>query len=191
MAVLICPRKGCRADFPDGANFCPEHHRELVEQAYPEAAEPAPVDEPVPVQETQPVQETAPAEVPGCWACDAPLGGPADVSCRDCARPIAPPPLYLRLASHVVALDFGEQVWLGRDRTTDHHRMFPDTRVSRRHALVGLENDGSAWILDENATNHTHVDGCRIEKNVRVPLTDGQRIEFVPGVEATVHLYIA
>lgn len=188
MAELICPRKGCRANLPAGAVFCPKHFCELVEETTPETPEQALGQEGAPVEERAPIGEAAPPEVSLCWACDAPHGGPADLSCRRCARPAIPPPLYLRINTDIVELQYGHEVWLGRSESTRYHRLFHDRRVSGRHALIGLELDGSAWILDKASTNHTHVDGCRITKNVRTPLTDGQRIEFVPGVEATVYL---
>ncbi|MFI1717717.1 FHA domain-containing protein [Streptomyces litmocidini] len=45
--------------------------------------------------------------------------------------------------------------------------------VSRRHATVGLEPDGTAWVRDEHSTNGTFVNGSPVGAGARTPLRDG------------------
>ncbi|GGV04188.1 hypothetical protein GCM10010275_49480 [Streptomyces litmocidini] len=45
--------------------------------------------------------------------------------------------------------------------------------VSRRHATVGLEPDGTAWVRDEHSTNGTFVNDGPVGAGVRTPLRDG------------------
>ncbi|MFD3991481.1 FHA domain-containing protein [Streptomyces sp. NPDC058583] len=45
--------------------------------------------------------------------------------------------------------------------------------VSRRHATVGLEPDGTAWVRDEHSTNGTFVNGSPVGAGVRTPLRHG------------------
>ncbi|MGW4891969.1 FHA domain-containing protein [Kitasatospora sp. NPDC004240] len=45
--------------------------------------------------------------------------------------------------------------------------------VSRQHATVGLEPDGTAWVRDEHSTNGTFVNGGPVSAGARTPLRDG------------------
>jgi pSer/pThr/pTyr-binding forkhead associated (FHA) protein len=59
----------------------------------------------------------------------------------------------------VVTATPGEQVMMGRDPEYSPYAEFfgQHTHVSRRHAVLGLENDGRAWIRDCYSTNLTRV----------------------------------
>ncbi|MFJ9445046.1 FHA domain-containing protein [Kitasatospora sp. NPDC101235] len=45
--------------------------------------------------------------------------------------------------------------------------------VSRQHATVGLEPDGTAWVRDEHSTNGTFVNSSPVSAGARTPLRDG------------------
>jgi diguanylate cyclase (GGDEF)-like protein len=53
----------------------------------------------------------------------------------------------------------------------------PDPSVSRWHATIELEDDGTAFVTDRGSTNGTSVNGTRVEKS-RVPLRVGDRLEI-------------
>ena len=49
--------------------------------------------------------------------------------------------------------------------------------VSRQHAR--LVSNGGQWMLtDLNSTNHTKIDGVRIDPNVPAPVQNGARLQF-------------
>jgi hypothetical protein len=51
-----------------------------------------------------------------------------------------------------------------------------DPGVSRRHAQIKRQPDGSLALLDLGSTNGTKINGIAIESNILVPLKDGDRI---------------
>lgn len=51
-----------------------------------------------------------------------------------------------------------------------------DPGVSRRHAQIKRQPDGSLALLDLGSTNGTRINGIAIEANILVPLKDGDRI---------------
>ncbi len=51
-----------------------------------------------------------------------------------------------------------------------------DPGVSRRHAQVKRQPDGSLALLDLGSTNGTKINGIAIEPNILVPLKDGDRV---------------
>jgi pSer/pThr/pTyr-binding forkhead associated (FHA) protein len=53
-----------------------------------------------------------------------------------------------------------------------------DPGISRLHALLCTEPDGSWIILDPGSENGTLVNGSEISVGVRVPLHDGDRIHL-------------
>lgn len=64
----------------------------------------------------------------------------------------------------------GEQMTLGRDPKCTVP--FQDTEVSRQHARIA-EKDGKYYLLDNNSTNGTYLNGQRLEP--------GQWAEYKPG----------
>lgn len=102
------------------------------------------------------------AEIPEVAAPEAPLVGPA-------ARRVA----QLRR-------DSGAEIALERDKITlgrspDNNIVIPDSKVSRRHALIECEGD-TYWIDDLESRNGTRVNGNRITE--RVGLEDGDVIDI-------------
>ena len=64
-------------------------------------------------------------------------------------------------------------------RRSEKQGVFPaiplegDTGVSRRHAVVTRNPDGTITLLDLNSTNRTRLNGAEIPPNVPTPLADG------------------
>jgi adenylate cyclase len=58
-----------------------------------------------------------------------------------------------------------------------HVDLTPDSRASRLHARITLEN-GAYWIEDLNSRNNTKIDGQEIKGRGKVPLTPGQAINI-------------
>ncbi|MFI9102822.1 FHA domain-containing protein [Streptomyces fildesensis] len=82
----------------------------------------------------------------------------------------------------------GGRIRLGRDP-----QQCPDVRflggrdnLSRVHASVGVDPDGSAWITDEGSTNGTFVRGTRITAGERVALRPGDALRLAADVTARV-----
>ncbi|WP_441249536.1 FHA domain-containing protein [Kitasatospora sp. McL0602] len=69
----------------------------------------------------------------------------------------------------------GSTLLLGRAPAahTTHGLLERYDNVSRQHATVGLEPDGTAWVRDEHSTNGTFVNGSPASPGARTPLRDG------------------
>ena len=76
-------------------------------------------------------------------------------------------------ASTVKLLDY-PKILIGREEG-DIVTMDPES--SRRHAMIEIQGDGTAWIMDLNSTNGVYVDGVLIQE--RTQLLD--RSEFMCG----------
>lgn len=77
----------------------------------------------------------------------------------------------------------GEHFLIGRSQLAQIR--FDDSSVSRRHALVVIEDDGVVKVLDENSLNGVFVNGERVQSH---PLSDGDeltigryRLRFLAG----------
>ncbi len=60
--------------------------------------------------------------------------------------------------------------------------------VSRRHALITVDDAGHATIRDENSTNGTFVNGDRLLPGIDVRLVDGDTIRLAADVTGAVAL---
>ncbi len=58
--------------------------------------------------------------------------------------------------------------------------------LSRLHAIVAVETDGSAWIADEGSTNGTFVHGYRLAAEERAPLRPGDTVRLAADVTVRV-----
>jgi diguanylate cyclase (GGDEF)-like protein len=66
--------------------------------------------------------------------------------------------------------------WIGR--ATDNSLQFPEHSVSRHHALIRLNPDGLITLTDLGSTNGTFLNGHRIDPDLPVPLSDGDRVRI-------------
>ncbi|MFG1808331.1 FHA domain-containing protein [Streptomyces sp. NPDC049040] len=88
----------------------------------------------------------------------------------------------------VVEVAAGFSIRLGRDPQLCPAVVFLADRdnLSRIHARVGLETDGTAWITDEDSTNGTYVGGYRLATNQRAPLRPGDTFRLAADVHVSV-----
>ncbi len=61
-----------------------------------------------------------------------------------------------------------------------------DLRVSRRHALIERDPDGTSYVVDLRSKCSTQVDGVKLKPFQPVPLQDGSRIRII-GYELVFH----
>ncbi|WP_309111931.1 FHA domain-containing protein [Saccharothrix sp.] len=177
--------KRCPVDpdevFDDAETLCRAHIRPLI----------VVVDEPEPVV-------AAPAEgVPRepwslevCWHCGTPSPHPDNRSCLrpDCRSSLTPPALHVRFRDGEVQLDPGGRAELGRQGP--HARAFRGfPNVSRRHAVLGVDPDGRAWIEPLPTPNGTFLNGAELPESVGKTLHSGDTVRLALHAEGTVTLY--
>ncbi|MEE4545519.1 FHA domain-containing protein [Streptomyces sp. V4-01] len=97
------------------------------------------------------------------------------------------PARALRLSfpsGEIVAVQLGEQIRLGREPQFCPAVAFlaAHDNLSRLHATVGVELDGSAWIVDEGSTNGTFVHGYRLTARERASLRPGDKVRLAADV---------
>ncbi len=76
--------------------------------------------------------------------------------------------------------------WIGKDPASVDYCITDNTAVSRRHALVTIQN-GNCYIRDNRSTNKVFVNGQMIQPEVDTLLVDGDRVgmgdeEFVVSI---------
>lgn len=138
-----------------------------------------------------PFEETVAAAT--CPACGAPVPDPANLVCVDCLEPLtpqepAPSALRLLFAGRPVEVPQAGSVLLGRD--PDHSPVADlftaHDNVSRRHASVGVDADGRAWVRDEHSTNGTFVNDKPVPGGQKATLAPGDRLRMASDVVAQV-----
>lgn len=158
----------------------------------PRPAVPRPLTQPVPAPHASgeaPPQALADTEytrvinvIPGTLPAPAPA--PAQTR-RDDPRAA----LRLRFPSgDIVEVAPGHSIRLGRDPQLCPAVTFlaGHDNLSRIHAHVGVEADGTAWITDETSTNGTFVRGYRLATNYAAPLRPGDTFRLAVDVHVTV-----
>ncbi|WP_030687162.1 FHA domain-containing protein [Streptomyces globisporus] len=161
----------------------------VARRPLPGAGDPGAVGEGDPAEEEQEEEPLlcphcgAPVPVPTnqvCVACQRLLVGvrpsrTAAVDARATRRDLPTAVLRIRFGAVERTVTPGGTLLLGRApaaRTT-RGLLARHDNVSRRHATVGLEPDGTAWVRDEHSTNGTFVNGSPVGAGVRAPLRDG------------------
>jgi hypothetical protein len=125
-----------------------------------------------------------------CWSCSTPSPNPGNTECFECFEPLTPPRLLLTWDRGTVRVDPGDSVQLGREGP--HARLFDGHgNVSRRHALVGVDPDGTPWISPLEPTNGVFhpADGPELDPGSRRDLHDGETLRFALDVRATIAVY--
>lgn len=91
-------------------------------------------------------------------------------------------------SGEVVEVAPGYSIRLGRDPQLCPAVTFLAERdnLSRIHARVGVEADGSAWITDEGSTNGTYVRGYRLTANDKAELRPGDTFRLAADVHVSV-----
>jgi hypothetical protein len=132
---------------------------------------------------------------PFCPHCGADVPDMDNAICVECLRPLGggrtrATTLRVMFTTGDVECAAGEQVPLGRDqaqsRVAETFSRFDN--VSRRHATIGLDDDGRAWVRDERSTNGTFVNDRRLEAGQQLSLSDGDRLRLAADVTGRVRL---
>lgn len=66
---------------------------------------------------------------------------------------------------------------IGKERSYVDYCISGNATISRSHADI-IMKDGQCYIVDNNSTNHTYVNGERIPSNTEVPLSQGTRVRL-------------
>lgn len=88
--------------------------------------------------------------------------------------------LRIRLDKEEFAVTSGNTLLLGRDASAYRTGSLLERydNVSRRHATLGVEADGTAWVRDEHSTNGTFINAAPLRPGVRAPLRDGDTLRL-------------
>ncbi|MCZ4119356.1 FHA domain-containing protein [Streptomyces sp. H39-S7] len=127
----------------------------------------------------------APAAVPSAVTLTLPPQVPVPgITRRDAPGRV----LRLVFPDGAAVIEPGGRIRLGRDPQQCPSVRFLVGRdnLSRLHASVGVDPDGSAWITDEGSTNGTFVRGTRITAGERVALRPGDALRLAADVTARV-----
>jgi hypothetical protein len=89
-----------------------------------------------------------------------------------------------------VTVPRGVSVALGRDPATSPAAttLAGFGNISRQHAKVGVDPDGSAWVEDTRSMNGTFVNGEQVPPATRRRLRDGDELRLASDVVAEVAL---
>lgn len=181
---MSCPEDPSEV-FADEESFCGEHMCALEPVAV--AADPAAAPESA-VPAARPERQSWSKVV--CWHCGTKSPVESNVECLEegCGRSLTPPALFLRFRDGEVELGRGEQAGLGRRGEHGHvFRSFPN--VSRRHVLVGVDEDGRAWISPVSTPNGTFVNGTELAPSIHHTLRSGDVVRLAAHAEGVVTLY--
>jgi pSer/pThr/pTyr-binding forkhead associated (FHA) protein len=103
-------------------------------------------------------------------------------------RSISSTVLRISFPAGNVEVPAGTSVLLGRDPAESLVAAAFDgcDNVSRRHAMITVDDAGHASIRDENSTNGTFVNGDRLLPGIDVRLVDGDSIRLAADVTGEV-----
>jgi hypothetical protein len=106
------------------------------------------------------------------------------------ARSISSAVLQISFPAGNVEVPAGTSILLGRDPAESLVAAAFDgcENVSRRHALIMVDDAGRATIRDEGSTNGTFVNGDRLLPGVDVRLVDGDTVRLAADVTGKVAL---
>ena len=108
----------------------------------------------------------------------------------DRSRSISSTVLQISFPAGNVEVPAGTSVLLGRDPAESLVAAAFDgcENVSRRHAMVLVDDSGHASIRDEGSTNGTFVNGDRLLPGIEVRLVDGDTVRLAADVTGKVTL---
>jgi hypothetical protein len=193
MARLTCAR--CGTAVARDEIYCPSCGAVLVEAGAMVEVEERESEESLGDQREPTKAPAESSERALCPHCGHPLNSPDDRVCMQCLREIAPSrPEAARALGVTITFGHGElrvapgeELTLGRDPTyASAATLARFDNVSRKHATVGVDRSGRAWVLDHNSTNGTFVDGVPVTSTAQTPLRDGCRLQLASDVVATI-----
>ncbi|MDQ7803298.1 FHA domain-containing protein [Amycolatopsis sp. A133] len=180
--------------FDDDKSLCPRHMCPLVEAADREPPAPAPGPAPAGVPDRAGVPGPAAGQRTAwsrdhCWYCGhEAAAGNTRCTRMSCGRPLTPPALHIRFAGGEIELREGERVQLGR--LGDCQRVFQEyPNVSRAHAVVRVDPDGTAWVEPLTTPNGTFLNDVEIQPALSRRLASGDRIRLARTAEGSITLY--
>jgi pSer/pThr/pTyr-binding forkhead associated (FHA) protein len=108
----------------------------------------------------------------------------------DKARRISSAVLRISFPAGNVEVPAGTSVLLGRDPAESLVAAAFEQceNVSRRHAMITVDDAGHATIRDENSTNGTFVNNDRLLPGLDVRLVDGDTVRLAADVTGTVSM---
>ena len=197
----ICPRCRTGTLYDDSEPMCPEDSGELIPYEPPQsAAGPAgSATDGARAAGGAGSADAGSSASPGsaaawdrsvCWNCGTPVSHPDNTECRaaGCRKPLIPPAVVLRFAGGQIEVAPASSVVLGRLGV--HAEVFrAHANVSRRHAVVGADPGGRAWIEPADTPNGTFLDDVEIPPTQRRVLPNGARLRFARDVEGTATVY--
>ncbi|KAB8166358.1 FHA domain-containing protein [Streptomyces sp. 3MP-14] len=142
-----------------------------------------------------PAPDPAPdAESVTCWNCDQPAPASLD-PCPVCGSPRVHLVLTLQVPPLRAVAGPGSPLRLGRDAgwapaTAPH--LAAARGVSRRHATLSVEHDGTAWLAEgtpAGSRNGTWLNGQRVEPGAPRRLADHDEVGLGRRVRGTVRLH--
>jgi hypothetical protein len=184
-----CPVCGTEPLYGDEHVLCPKHQCEL----FPYEATAGPDDQgEADTGRADPEQPVTRAALrwdrSTCWNCATAPPDAGNTECLHCHRSLTPPGLLIRFQYGEVAVDPGARAELGR--IGKHGRVFRSyLNVSRRHAVVGVDPDGGAWVEPLPTPNGTFLDGTEVPASVRQPIHNGQLLRFALHAEGIASVF--
>lgn len=116
-------------------------------------------------------KESAPSVVPY-------FGSDGETTILNVAQQTKPSAPYLLRSSNQETVVLSKPVFrIGKDKDFSDYCIQDNSAISRRHANIMLRN-GDVFIVDNNSTNHTYVNGAMIRSNAEIKLTHGDEIRL-------------
>jgi hypothetical protein len=160
----------------------------------------APQVPPPPREQTMAGGESTAAFTPFCPHCGAEIPDVGNPVCVQCLRPLhdlggggagaQQVSLFVQLSTGELQVSAGQELVLGRDpvQSPVASTFSRFDNVSRRHATLGIDGNGQAWIRDERSTNGTFVNDRRLQPGEQTPLRDGDSLRLAADARGQVRL---
>lgn len=144
--------------------------------------------------------ESTAAFTPFCPHCGAEIPDVGNPVCVQCLRPLHDQGggggqqqqmnMFVQFSSGELQVSPGQELVLGRDPV---HSPVAATfsrfdNVSRRHATLGIDGGGQAWVRDERSTNGTFVNDRRLQPGEQTSLRDGDSIRLAADARGQIRM---
>ncbi len=175
---MRCPV--CEKDYPQNVDFCPDCGTELKSEEKRAAKGKAPEKSTPPPGKSSKGDQQEGKECPHCGAVNPSIAQ----YCKDCGKnmEVTPPTCVLQLESgDTISVEKSEK-WFGREDFVDH--LSPDEAkfVSRNKHFKISREDEQFYILDEDSTNNTILDGEEIRGEGKKEIYEGDEIRLADEV---------
>ncbi|MCO6010108.1 FHA domain-containing protein [Actinoallomurus purpureus] len=141
--------------------------------------------------------ESTAAFTPFCPHCGADIPDIGNPVCVSCLRPLHDQAgggpqqqltLFLQFSSGELQVNPGQELVLGRDpvQSPVAGTFSRFDNVSRRHATLGIDGTGQAWVRDERSTNGTFVNDRRLQPGEQAPIRDGDSVRLAADARGQV-----